>query len=214
MAGGISVCHSEAFFGARIVKILLAAFRPYDGERINASEVVVRSFMRRRFGQVHGVVLRYAILPTQTRALSKTLIGLLHRYKPDYVLLTGQAPGRDRVCIEQWASNNFQGQPVCAGAPAVLRASLPRPGRMVHALKLAGIPAGLSDDAGDYFCNMALFLALRHARTARGKRRVGFVHLPILPSQACTTWPAIPTLPPGALRRALEIILRNLLRHA
>ncbi len=41
-----------------------------------------------------------------------------------------------------------------------------------------GLPAVLSDSAGTYACNLALYLALHHAQSLRVGTRVGFVHIP------------------------------------
>jgi pyroglutamyl-peptidase len=48
---------------------------------------------------------------------------------------------------------------------------------IVARLRVRGIPAFVSRDAGGYLCNATLYHSLGRAREAPG-RRVGFIHIP------------------------------------
>jgi 5-oxoprolinase (ATP-hydrolysing) len=62
---------------------------------------------------------------------------------------------------------------------------------MVAALRDAGCPAELSNSAGTFVCNH-VFYGLQHALRRRPSARSGFLHLPLLPSQAQRGEPSLP----------------------
>jgi pyroglutamyl-peptidase len=194
---------------AGAVNVLLTGFRPYGGEPLNASEELVRMLARKPARLPPAVTLKLAVLPVTRRQFGKSLATLLRKHEPDYVLLFGQAPGRNRICLERIAHNNFRGQAIRRRGPALRRATLPRQAQTIGALRQAGIPAARSRDAGDYFCNMALYLALEFADESGAPLRAGLVHVPVLPRQAGHHGPAVPGLPLATLRRAARIILAN-----
>jgi pyroglutamyl-peptidase len=55
----------------------------------------------------------------------------------------------------------------------------------------AGCPAELSNSAGTFVCNH-VFYGLQHALRRRPSARSGFLHLPLLPSQAQRGEPSLP----------------------
>ena len=101
-------------------------------------------------------------------------------------------PGRPGLAIERTAVNLFDfpdpdndgAQPVDVpiepGAPVAYFATLPLR-RIVAAWQAAGIPGYLSESAGLFLCNAAMYSAL-HA-TAAGGPPAGFLHLPSLPEE-------------------------------
>jgi len=91
--------------------------------------------------------------------------------RPDFVLLTGQAGGRPNVTVERVAINVMdsanpdndgfkpEDEPVFEGAPDAYFSTIPIK-EVVKAMRKAGIPAGISNTAGTYVCNTAMFTAL------------------------------------------------------
>ena len=190
--------------------ILLTGFRPYGGERSNASQALIRALRRHPPSLKQVATLNFAILPAEPLQLEAALHVLLRRHQPDDVLMFGQAPGRNRICLERVARNQFQDRPVRSGGQACYRATLPGQARTLRALHRAGIPARFSDDAGDYLCNMALYLVLEHARKTGSNTRAGFVHVPVLPRQVINFWPDAPCLSLDTLQQAARLILATL----
>jgi hypothetical protein len=80
--------------------------------------------------------------------------------------------------------------PVVAGAAPARFTTLPVKA-MVAALRDAGCPAELSNSAGTFVCNH-VFYGLQHALRRRPSARSGFLHLPLLPSQAQRGEPSLP----------------------
>ena len=75
------------------------------------------------------------------------------------------------------------GRTVRRGAPPVLKATLPAP-LLVQRLRLAGLPAVLSADAGHYICDAVLFETLFHIRGRKPAPLAGFIHIPALPARS------------------------------
>jgi len=80
--------------------------------------------------------------------------------------------------------------PVVPGAAAARFTTLPVKA-MVVALRDAGCPVELSNSAGTFVCNH-VFYGLQHALRRRPSARSGFMHLPLLPSQARRGEPSLP----------------------
>ncbi len=91
--------------------------------------------------------------------------------------------------------------------PDSLAANLPAE-EIVARLGALGLPARLSNDAGAYLCNTALYTALALAGDGRAAPAIGFVHIPVSLERRSSD------LPPrggrldweGALAGGLEII--------
>jgi pyroglutamyl-peptidase len=64
---------------------------------------------------------------------------------------------------------------ILSGGKSIERARFPAT-EIVATLRRAGFPSRLSNDAGDYLCNAALYLSLAASRA----RQIGFMHVPRL----------------------------------
>lgn len=171
--------------------ILLTGFEPFDGERVNPSQEIVRALDGEVIAQhrVVGVVLPVAFAATQS-----TLDSLLTQHRPALVFALGQAGGRSEISLERVAINlidariadNDGVQPinetVIDGAPGAYFSTLPIKTMTAH-LRALGIPAMTSLSAGSFVCNQ-VFFALSHLIATRyPSTRGGFVHVPWLPEQ-------------------------------
>ncbi len=92
-------------------------------------------------------------------------------------------------------------------APAEYRSGLPLE-RWAAQLAAAGIPTRVSQDAGSYLCNAALFWSLHHLASLGRPAHATFVHLPLSESQ--TTFSGEPTLPTATLVQAVRLVLTEL----
>lgn len=173
--------------------ILLTGFEPFGDHAINPSALVAEALAGATFA---GAVVRAAILPVDAARVGPLLHGLLEETRPVVALALGLAAGRAALHVERVAVNvrdfaiadnagaQATGDPICAAGPDAYLATVPVRA-LVTAIRAAGVPACLSNTAGTYLCNQALY-TLMHlvAGWAAPRPRCGFIHLPCLPAQA------------------------------
>lgn len=164
-------------------------------------------------------ILHFAILPLSTRTLREALLSEIADCQPQFCVFTGQARGRNHIQLERLATNlNDFSSPDAEGlqprgvsiepsGPAAYWSTLPRQQDMVEQLNMSGIPAELSNHAGNHLCNQLLYQALHWAQENGSGVRCGFVHIPPLPLQAQTQWPETPFMSLEMTRAALSQIL-------
>lgn len=183
------------------MNILVAAFEPFGGERMNPALEAVR----RLPGTVGGARLIKVQLPVAFGRDAETLREAVAAHAPDVCLCVGQAGGRDCVTPEFVGINYIHAripdndgkqpiaEPVIAGAPAAYFSSLP-----VHAMARkmgeAGIPAAVSYSAGTYCCNEVLYAVLHLCATDYPQMRGGFIHVPYAPEQAARKGDGAPAM--------------------
>lgn len=173
------------------MKVLVTGFEPFGGEKINPSWEAVKALP----GEVGGAEIVKKRLPVTFRGVREVLPRLIVEERPDVVIMTGQAGGRPNVTVERVAINVMdstmpdnegfapEDEPVFEGAPAAYFSTLPIKA-IVRALRGAGIPAGISNTAGTYVCNAAMFTALHTIAVEGMKTKAGFVHVPFSHAQA------------------------------
>ncbi len=197
--------------------VLLTGFEPFEGESINPSWEAVRALE----GQVlegHRVVV--ACLPVEFGKAGQAVEDLVTLHRPAVAVGVGQARGVTGLVLERVALNledaripdNGGAQPVdgpvVPGAPTAYFTTLPVK-TIRESLRRAGIPAALSLSAGTFVCNH-LFFTLQHlGATQSPGLRSGFIHLPLLPSQAAGEPSMALDLMVAGLRLALETTLRD-----
>lgn len=165
--------------------ILVTGFGGFPGSPRNPTERVVASLTREipRFLRL-GIALRLAVLPVRYDGLAAELGELARRHHPDAWLMLGVAGRRRQLCVETLARNRiapmrpdaagrFATGPLLRGGASTLPVTLPVR-RILANLDAVGIPSRLSNDAGDYLCNAALYLALDGMLAPA----VGFLHVP------------------------------------
>ncbi|ADP11965.1 Pyrrolidone-carboxylate peptidase [Erwinia sp. Ejp617] len=191
-------------------KVLITAFEPFDGERLNPSWEAVSQLHNRLIGNAEIVAKQ---LPCVFGTSLEVLYATIEAEKPDLVIAVGQAGGRADISIERVAINiddaripdNAGAQPidepVVAGGPAALFATLPIKA-LVAGIREAGIPASVSQTAGTFVCNHVMYGLLHLLR--RRKTRGGFIHIPYLPEQA-VNHPGAPSMSLATIVLALEM---------
>lgn len=165
--------------------LLVTAFGAFPGAPSNPSADIVADlerFWRGRFSRV-GVKLVTAVLPV-VHAVAPLIDKLVACGKPDAVVHLGLAARRRGVSVESRARNvvttlkpdargAFAGSRAHrAQACAAMRTDWNAP-RLVAALREAGVDAAVSNDAGDYVCNAALWRSLES-----GAAPAVFIHVP------------------------------------
>lgn len=197
-------------------KLLLTGFTPFGGETINPSWQAVRALEGECIAGHTVVTLE---LPCEFEAAPRVLRAALRRHRPDVVIATGQAGGRDGISLERVAINLMDAripdnaglqpidEPILKKAPAAYFSTLPIKSALL-ALQAENLPAHVSQTAGTYVCNQ-VFYVLMHALRRRPETRAGFVHVPWLPEQCVR--PDQPSLPVEDIRRALRCIIETTL---
>lgn len=195
--------------------ILVTGFEPFGPYTVNPSAEVAKAVEGRRVG---GCRVRSVVLPVQHERARGRLGPILTQEDPLAVLLLGLAAGRARIALERVAVNALDyalpdadgvrilGEPCVPEGPAAYFSTVPL-GTLGRALAAEGVPAYVSDTAGTYLCNAALYWT-RHEVERTGRRaRVGFVHLPALPSMVAASGLDEPSMDLGLMVRAVEIVL-------
>jgi pyroglutamyl-peptidase len=205
----------------RVPTILLIGFEPFGGDAINPSGEIVLALDATH---IEGHRVATCVLPVAFAEALTALAQALDRERPVLAVALGLAAGRSRLSIERVLVNlidaripdNDGAQPidvaVVADAPAAYFATLPVKA-MAHAMQAEGIPVELSLTAGSYVCN-AIGYALAHlAATRFPGLRAGFIHVPLLPTQAARL-PGSPCMDLQTQCRGIGIALRAALRTA
>jgi pyroglutamyl-peptidase len=170
---------------------LVTGFEPYGGRGRNpAGEVAARLDGL----EIAGARVVGRSLPVAFAPLAEVIAATLAEVDPAVVIGLGLCPGAAVIRLERVALNlaDFEipdndglvliDRPLEAAGTAARLATLPLR-RIQDALLEAGIPARLSNSAGTYLCNQALYQFLG-ALEQRGKAvPCGFLHLPYLPEQ-------------------------------
>jgi pyroglutamyl-peptidase len=192
-------------------KILVTGFEPFGGADDNPSARLVE---RLNAGSARAASVRAAVLPDSATRMPLALAELLETFRPDAVLGLGEARGCPTVRVERVAVNllDFRvadndgmeqhDSPIVPGGPPAYFTTLAAP-ELVSAVRAAAVPCETSLSAGSYLCNQMLYLALHWAARSARRPRVGFLHVPSLPTQN-TSGTGVPTMDLGTLTRAVD----------
>ncbi len=170
---------------------LVTGFEPYGGRQRNPAGEVAE---RLDGVEIGGVRVVGRNLPVAFGTLGDVIAATVADLDPTVVISLGLCPGATVIRLERVAINladfaipDNEGmvlvdQRVDAGGAAGRFATLPlRP--IQDALLHAGIPARLSNSAGTYLCNKALYRFLGAIEQSGRAVPCGFMHLPYLPEQ-------------------------------
>ncbi|MDP9258723.1 MAG: hypothetical protein M3Q31_19545 [Actinomycetota bacterium] len=193
--------------------VLLTGFPRYANAERNPSEQIVAALGGT---VVRGIEIAGRVLPVSAERTPGAVRAAIAESAPSLVLLLGVAPGRTGLSIERTAVNLFDfpspdndgaqpvDMPIEEGAPVAYFATLPLR-QIVEAWRAAGIPGYVSDTAGLYVCNAAMYTAL-HA-TAGGGPPAGFLHLPSLPDEVAGQPVPAPSMPLATQIEGVRIAL-------
>jgi pyroglutamyl-peptidase len=201
--------------------ILVTGFGPFPGMPFNASGALIRALGETPPRGIPGPRLVTAVLPTDWRLALRQMRGIIAEARPHVLVHFGVSARARGFAIETRAFNETCARPDCTGCPppgravrrnvpAMLPATLPAP-RLVQRLRMAGIAAQLSDDAGRYLCNAVMFESLWLAETG-GIASAGFIHIPALEPPEGNPAAAQSGFSWETLRRGAAIILDTLAR--
>ena len=222
-------------------KLLLTAFTPFDGERINPALEAVK-LVKDKIGNLEIVKLE---VPTVFGKSIETVREAIEREKPDFVLSIGQAGGRAEITPERVAINlddaripdNEGNQPIdeliFSDGENAYFSTLPVKA-MVEAIRKEGLPSSLSNSAGTYVCNHLMYGVLyyldknyslkKKSFTERDTSsllfseessfvvKAGFIHVPYIPEQVKDK-KEMPALPLSDIVRGLEAAILAVEEH-
>ena len=199
------------------MNILITGFAPFGGDGENPSQLALEALP----GAIAGARLAKRLLPVSFLAAQRAVCAAIASERPDAVLLTGLAGGRAKISLERAALNVKDArmpdndgdcpvdQPIRADGPAAYFATLPL--RRIEArLRQTDIPVEISNSAGTYVCNLALYCALDEIARQGACTRAGFIHVPYLPQQAAAH--GAPGMPLETTVRALTCALEEIAR--
>ncbi len=196
------------------MKLLLTAFDPFGGEKVNPALEAVKRVPDR----VGGVEVIKLEVPTVFGEAISVLKAGLEKHQPDAVLCIGQAGGRFELTPERVAINlddaripdNKGNQPIDQpiepeGAPAYFT-TLPIKA-MVEAMRDAGLPAAVSNTAGTFVCNHLMYGLLHALNTQYPQARGGFMHVPFIPEQTARRAVPAPSLSTADIALGIEVAI-------
>jgi pyroglutamyl-peptidase len=191
--------------------VLLTGFEPFGTATSNPSGEIVK--------QISGDNIVTAILPVAYTKSAQHLLALIAQHNPDVVICLGQAEGRTSITPEKVAINLDDARladnegvmrndvKIMDDGPDAYFSTLPI-NTMVDAIKAQGIPAAVSLSAGAFLCNHVFYVTQN--KFAGTKVRSGFVHVPLMDSQA-PEFPGLPTMPLDQMVTAVKIMLSTVL---
>ena len=193
-----------------MTKVLLTGFEPFGTATTNPSGEIVK--------QINGDNIVTAILPVAYAHSAEKLLALIAEHNPDVVISLGQAEGRTAITPEKVAINLDDARladnegvvrsdvKILDDGPDAYFSTLPI-NEIVDAIKAQGIPASVSLSAGAFLCNHVFYVAQN--KFAGTNVRSGFVHVPLMDSQA-PEFPGLPTTPLDQMVTAVRAMLEVL----
>ena len=174
--------------------LLITGFDPFGGEAVNPSWEAVQELP----DTIGDYALTKLQIPTVFGLAARTVLDRAAELHPDVILCIGQAGGRDAVTPERIGINlrdaripdnagcQPKEEPIAACGPDGIFSTVPV-AEMAQAIREAGLPGHVSNTAGTFVCNETLYALLHHyAGTAV---RVGFIHVPYVPTQGTPNLP-------------------------
>lgn len=196
------------------MKLLLTAFDPFGGERVNPAQEAVKLVSQ----QIGDVQIVKCDVPTVFGKSVEVATQAIARHRPDAVLCIGQAGGRAGLTPERVAINledasipdNAGNQPVdraiFSDGPNAYFSTLPVKA-MVAAIRDAGLPAYISYTAGTFVCNHLMYGVLYTLEKKYPGVRGGFMHVPYIPQQVIGG-KNVPSLPVEDIARGIEAAIK------
>jgi pyroglutamyl-peptidase len=173
--------------GADMIRLLVTGFGSFPGVENNPSAALMAALQARgpHFARL-GIHVDTRVLPVVYEGLGVRLAELVKDVKPQAILHFGVASRRQVIAVETRAHNraSLHAADANGARPTSLvldeqaseTISVRIPAAQIAAkIRVAGLTAEISRDAGTYLCNAVLFETL----TAQKNLPVGFIHVPI-----------------------------------
>ncbi|ERT66694.1 pyroglutamyl-peptidase I [Cetobacterium somerae] len=201
------------------MKVLITGFDPFGGESINPAWEAVKAMK----DSIDGIEVIKLQIPTVFKKSAEKLFAGIEEHKPDAVICIGQAGGRYDMSVERVAINMDDGRipdnegyqpidtPVYEDGENAYFATLPIKG-IVEEIKLAKIPASVSNTAGTYVCNHIMYSLLYYISKNNLNIKGGFIHVPYITEQVVDK-KNMPYMEVTTITKALECAVQALNKY-
>lgn len=201
------------------MKVLITGFNPFGGESINPAWEAVKAMK----DNIDGIEVIKLQIPTVFKKSAEKLFTGIEEHKPDAVICIGQAGGRYDMSVERIAINMDDGRipdnegyqpidtPVYEDGENAYFATLPIKG-IVEEIKLAKIPASVSNTAGTYVCNHIMYSLLYYISKNNLNVKGGFIHVPYITEQVVDK-KNMPYMEVTTITKALECAVQALNKY-
>ncbi|MGL5412669.1 MULTISPECIES: pyroglutamyl-peptidase I [Bacteria] len=201
------------------MKVLITGFDPFGGESINPAWEAVKAMK----DNIDGIEVIKLQIPTVFKKSAEKLFAGIEEHKPDAVICIGQAGGRYDMSVERVAINMDDGRipdnegyqpidtPVYEDGENAYFATLPIKG-IVEEIKLAKIPASVSNTAGTYVCNHIMYSLLYYISKNNLNVKGGFIHVPYITEQVVDK-KNMPYMEVTTITKALECAVQALNKY-
>ena len=175
--------------------VLVTAFEPFGGDRVNPTQMVLERLPE----EIRGRRLEKVLLPVEFGRSRALACAAYDRVRPAAVVMLGLAGTRGEITPETTGRNLMKARipdnagyqpidlPIAEDGPAELPSTFPV-GKIIAAVGSAGVPCRISHSAGLYVCNSLLYSMLRHNR---GAVPTGFIHVPAIPEMGYADKPSM-----------------------
>lgn len=197
--------------------ILVIGSAPFGGDPINPTYELAKLL---NGSEYKGYVFRCASFPVSRQQCIPVVEKEIETWSPEIVIGVGLADNRTGVCLERVAINvaDFPiedndgylalNEALDPDGPAGHFSTLPIRA-CVQALREGGIPASVSNTAGNFCCNMVMYGALNYIKTHGLNARAGFVHVPYTPEMVAGKGGQLPFMSFEMMKRAVELVART-----
>lgn len=156
-------------------KILLTGFKPFLGDKTNASELIVK--------QISNVITE--ILPVEFENAFLKLQTTVEKHRPDYIIMLGLSASSTRIKLEKVAMNWNESEhadeagfiaprdKIHPDQPLSLMTSFPI-NEVYNHLNAENYPVDISFSAGSFVCNNIFFKTLNAFPSVKSV----FIHVP------------------------------------
>ena len=195
------------------MNILITGFDPFNNAAINPSYEAIKLLP----DYINGHKINKLLIPTSFKRSFDVLKESLDNNHYDYVILVGQAGGRNSITPEKVAINYidasikdndnliYHDQPINKNNKEAYFSTLPII-KIRDLLNENDIKSTISYSAGTFVCNYLMYRTLEYFENTNTK--AGFVHVPFENSQVSDN--KYFSMPLEEIKRALEIIISAL----
>lgn len=172
-------------------RILLTGFCPFLGEQVNPSQLILEKINQ---SEQFKSSVETLLLPVSFQQAVPLLIEKMQQQQYDYVLMLGQAGGRQKVNLERVALNWLESEHpdedgykpqqgvITQDSEQALFTQAPL-NEWKNFLDQQGHSVVTSLSAGGYVCNYLYYHALRWIKAQGSSTQACFIHVPFLPEQ-------------------------------
>jgi pyroglutamyl-peptidase len=200
-------------------RIVLAGFEPFGGDKVSPSEMIVRSL---EGALLSGRSVSARVVPAETRNVRERFEQFIISDDPDIIVILSQFGGRTALSLERVSVNVLdfdypdnvgvmrKGDVVARGGAEARISNVPFD-KVVDAWHAAGVPGYVSNSAGTFIGNQALYEALSLTDNAMPPVLTGLVHLPYLPAQAVAAGSDThPSMSFDLMKKGVEVMIEAL----